>query len=87
MLTLFGKIAEHLFGHKYYCVTIEEEFIQSNDACPMRSMSGYIFRTHEQAKTYYYQMKCARSRKSLEIISFRSKVYYEPFNTNYNVSI
>ena len=87
MLTLFGKIAEHLFGHKYYCVTFEEQFSEVRDTCPPRHIGGYIFRSKETALQYYYQMKASRTFQPVEIVSFRSRTFYKPFNNNYNVVI
>lgn len=80
MLTLLDKIVEHILGHKYYLVTLEEvQFSKNNPAeHGRRSVSNYIFRDKESAKVYYYQMKSTRTYQSIEIVSFRSSEHYEP---------
>jgi len=87
MVTLFQKITEHLFGKKYYAVTLEECAVALNDGTSPRSMGGYIFRSKEEAVCYYYQMKNGRKLRSIEIVSFRSKNIYTPFNKNYLIDI
>lgn len=80
---LIQAILAHIFGHKYYCVTIEEPSLVNRDGSNPRSMSGYIFRDRESALAFYYQMKSGKRCRSLEIVSFRSRQHYEPFNNNY----
>lgn len=88
MLTLFGKIAEYVLGHKYYAVVLEDSMIfLDNKGNKPRSLSGYIFRDKESAKMYFYTMKTTRCKQSIEMVSFRSRKYYEPFNGDYKINL
>ena len=82
MKLLFERIAEYLLGKKYYSVVLENPHIFNGDETRM-SLSGYIFDNEKTAKTYYYNMKTTRSVQSVEIISFRSRREYKPFDNNY----
>lgn len=88
MLNLVEAIIAHIFGRKYYAVVLEDAqiFIDSKGNKP-RSLSGYIFRSKEDARMYYYQMKSSRSKQSVEMVSFRSREEYRPFNDNYKIDI
>lgn len=85
MTRLLDQIMEHLFGHKYYLVTIEKVQISNPNPKDVgtRMVSNYVFRTKQQAKTYFYQLKSLRTYTSVEIVSFRSKQYYGPHDNGW----
>lgn len=87
MITLFERIINHIFGRKYYLVTLEE--IQYSKEMPTaigkRSVSNYIFRNREDAKTYFYQMKSNKTFRSVEIVTFRSREYYCPIDNYWRI--
>lgn len=86
MTSLLEAISNHLFGRKYYCVTLESGC--DANGIGNRMLSSFIFTDKESANAFFMRMKYNnRTVAPIEIVSFRSREEYSTHSDCWNFNL